>query len=213
MMFKDVMPNLESLHTEIATWVAPQESEIKTVSRYKGLRDGGGEWIEKPVLILEDAESALEADGVVFTFLKDGGMAEADITQLGFPTDWRCVSGIQTEVQNGEEALILELALVTGRGRFRQQFPLKPFENATLVLPIHDLPLGQGIQPDWEPSAFRIKAQWGETWPTEGALVVEEKLWLPTHGNEPVRLKMLQLTTLERESSPCVVDRFGQRIS
>ncbi len=207
------MSNLESLNSYCATWVVTEQQQIPTVSRFVGRRDGGGEWIEKPVVMLEGVSTQLLNAGVEFTFLKDGAFAEADITRLGFPEDWRCIDGVQAEVVNGPVSLMLQLTLVTGRGRFRKSFELEPNETATLTLPIPDLPLGQGIQPDWEPTALRIGAQWGDTWPTEGALVVQEKVWHPTAGNEPVTLNLQSLQTIEREPPPYVVDRFGQRVS
>jgi hypothetical protein len=204
------------LHLPISSFLRPDSTREQTVSRYKGLRDGGGEWVELPSLTLQHATtSPAPFESVEMTFSKDGGSVEADIATLGLAENWKDIRSLTAEIQNGDSPCLLTFTLVCARGRLIETRELQPGERMEILLDVTDMPLAQGIQPPWSPSALRFSAQWGDTWQDEGVLCIHDNLWPQTQNNSPISLTLLSLGAQKRdgENITPVVDRFGQRLS
>ncbi len=192
----------------------PENGEIPIVHRYEGLRDGGGHEVEKEALRLKDVRSERCGNGINITFERDGGQLEADATHLKFPNSWETVLSLHAVVVNGSQPIIFEMSTLGARGRFIERKELAPGERAEIRLDLPDLPLGQASQPAWQSGFIRFMAQWGQSWPTEGALCEVEGAWGPTMGNQAasVEIRELWLECGEAGSQLPIVDRFGQRV-
>jgi hypothetical protein len=182
--------------------------------RYEGFQDGGGGVVEKAQVVLKDAEIAARDAGIAVRFLRDGGSVEATVAALGLPADWAAFSRLDLAFVGGDADLTLHLTIVGARGRLIRTARVRAGESATLEADLGDLPLGQANHPPYRPVAVRLTAQWGETWPTEGARIVAGHSWPATARNTPAGGLIRELALRPHAAAPCraVGDRFGQRI-
>lgn len=182
--------------------------------RYESFRDGGGGMVLKEDVILKEVEINPEGEGVKLKVLKDGGFAEGTFRAMELPEDWADQGSLKTSILNGPTRVKVEVSLLGARNRMVERHWVDAGERLELEFDLRDLPLIAGRRPPYQPTGLRLKVQWGETYATDGALLVENMQWKATENNEPVEITWEGAQLLEKgEGDRPVVDRFGQRIS
>jgi hypothetical protein len=183
-------------------------------SRYEGFQAGGGGVVEKAQVVLRDVEVGARDGDISVRFLRDGASLEATVAALGLPTDWAAFSHLDVTFVGGDVDLMLHVTVVGARGRLIQTARVPAGQKARLSVDLGDLPLGQANHPSYQPVAVRLTAQWGDSWPTEGARIVAGQGWPATANNAPADGRIREVALLPHASSPrrAVCDRFGQRI-
>lgn len=181
--------------------------------RYEALRDGGGRMVLRDDVILKDIEAVPGDAGLALRALRDGAYVEASCQALGLPEDWRPYGRLHATVRAGGERLLVELSVLGARNRLVSQQWIEAGTVARLAVELADLPLAAGTRPPFTPNAVRLRFQWGDTWPSEGALVEAGMRWPATAANPPVEAWWLGLELEDRNPvvSFAVVDAFGQR--
>lgn len=191
------------------------EAFERMAKRFEALRDGGGKMVEKQEVIRGGVRVTFgEGGGLDVTFTEDGARLEATVGALGFPEDWEAYDRLQMAFENGADSLILHFVLVGARCRMIDRRQVAPHAKETFDIDLVDLPLAQANHPPHQPTAVRVIAQWGDTWPTEGARMCAGNVWPATANSAPVSAHIREIRLLPRANKAPrpIVDRFGQRI-
>lgn len=204
------------LEAELGIWAGPGDGAVPTVRRYRGLQAGGGDYEERPAVRWKDCAVAKSAAGWELSCWRDGATVEADVTALGMPANWEGLEELVLEVENGEIPLVVRWSLVGARGRLIGRTALAAGQRRADTLSTVEIPLGQGMQPAYEPSAVRLEVFWGDRFATEGERVAadaEARSRLEPE-REPVRLVVRRLAARrgDARSALPLVNRFGQRV-
>lgn len=206
----------EEIAAQWPDFLSESSEGIPAVKRYRAFQAGGGGYVERPALLRQSTEARMADGGMELIFHKDRASFEVDVTALGWPEDWSGVAAIRLVVKNGDTPVLLRWSLVGARGRLVRCLELAARETCTDRLSTVELPLAQGIQPDYQPSALLLEAHWGEGFATEGEQVAADPdLRAEKEARaEPVSLFLRELALVKgdaRASLP-LVDRFGQRM-
>ena len=176
--------------------------------------DGLGHQIERR--LVECRDSRLEAVGerLAVTFVKDGAQVQWLSQGLGLPVDWAAFESLEIQVVNGPTPLRLHAMVVGKHCRLWHTQELAAGQQRTLSVDLDELPLAQSKHSPYSPVGLRLQAQWGDTWPTEGALMLAGGQWSATVNNAPARMTIVRIELVARPKPglPPVLDRFGQRL-
>ena len=177
------------------------ESLTQPRERYESFRDGGGGVVKRPDVIIQHmaVTPASEDQALELVAERDGARLEATTHALELPETWQEFSSLTCQVQLLDQlpdALLpvkISLIIVGTRNRIEQSWDLRNTEVTSLSISLNDLPLSAGTRPSWTPTGIRLSVQWGDTWPSEGACILQGMPWAGTENNAPIKLKFFEL--------------------
>lgn len=203
---------MTSLRADLPAFFEQAADPKATVRRYEGLRDGGAEWIERPVLISAGVETDVESGGALLLCKSQSGRVEMDSAALGLPISWKGMETLEVDVESvGAPSVFVRVWVKTNRGRLIESCILGTGEKATVRIPLEDLPLSQGVQDLYNTAAICIEVQQGQQF-SEGAMVEQTDPDIGSSMDEIVKLRVHRVE-LKEATGPVgpVVDPFGQR--
>ncbi len=176
--------------------------------------DGLSRAVTRQRVECQDSHVSWDGTRLGITFIADGGQVQWLCDGLGLPGDWSAYDALEIQVVNGPSALRLHAVVVGRHGRLPIVRELAPGQRRTLVIDLDDLPLAQSKHAPYSPVGLRLQAQWGDTWPSEGAWLFANRSWPATAGNASASLAVerIELVARARSGLPPVLDRYGQRL-
>jgi hypothetical protein len=195
------------------------ERSGRSRERWEGFHGGGGGLVARDDIKLNSSSTELVDDtsgsGTLrITFMEDSATVEAATEAMGLPRSWAEWDTLTATMRNGSEPVVFQFIVLCARGRMIAERALAPGEEAELSVDLRDVPLGQGMQPAYEPSGIRFLCKGAAPSWTEG-----ERLCVTRTGQQTapamqavVDIVRVALTDPNDGRRAPVMDRFGQRI-